>query len=70
MPLVDAIIQTAPDSAGRVMVTVAALDPEQEIGPCPVMPRGSTLPAGGERALVELDGASDRSWVVAWEPTA
>lgn len=65
--VLEAVIASAPDGDGRVFVTVPDLDPDLRHGPCPVMPRGDTDPARGDRALVAFTATGD-PWVLAWEP--
>lgn len=73
----QAAIATAPDSAGRVMVTVREIAGRQlRLGPCPVQPRvipgagthaRDRWPVRGDRALVIRDQFS-RPWIACWEP--
>jgi len=61
-------ISSVDEDASTVMVTAVAFDGgEQLFGPCPVMPRGTDLPAGGEPCLIVRDQAGGW-WVACWTP--
>lgn len=65
---VEGVVTRAPSSTTDLLhVAIPSFDDEQEFGPCPWMPRGTTLPQPGTRVLVVISD-QQAPWVVAWQP--
>jgi len=61
---------TAVDEATSTCTVAAdSFDSDQSFGPCPVMPHGTDMPAGGEPCLIVRDQAGGW-WVACWTPAA
>lgn len=64
--LLEGAVASSPDADGRVYVIVPTLGDTRRHGPCPVMPKGGSMPPEGARCLV-ADDEHGGLWVVAWD---